>query len=66
MYNLLEYRSNYYTRGSLWFYFKVESTTSNVAIAYRKNNFKSSEYKADLLKETVADRLNFILGNAID
>ena len=45
IYNLLEYRSNYFdTTGTLWFYFKNEAANFNADI--RKNdNFKSFKYK---------------------
>ena len=56
MYNLLECSSNYsHTTGSLWFYSKDEATNFNADIAHNKNdNFKSSDYKAKLLPNTVA------------
>ena len=63
MYNLIEYSSNYSeTTGNLWFYSKDEATNFNVDIA--NNNFKSFEYKAKLLGNTVANRANGILRNA--
>ena len=67
MYNLTEYSSNYSeTTGSLWFYSKGEATDFNADIA--NNNFKSFEYKAKLLGNTVAqpapNAANGILKNA--
>ena len=54
MYNLIEYSSNYSeTTGSLWFYSKDEVTNFNADIT-NNNNFKSFEYKAKLLGNTVA------------
>ena len=54
MYNLIEYSSNYSeTTGSLWFYSKDEATNVNAVIA-NNNNFKSFEYIAELLGNTVA------------
>ena len=57
MYNLLEYSLNYSdTTGSLQFYSNDETTNFKVDIAYNKNdnNFKSLNYKAKLLPNTVA------------
>ena len=63
MYNLIEYSSNYSeTTGSLWFYSKDETTNFNADIA-NHNNFKSFEYKAKLLGNTVANGGNGILKN---
>ena len=62
MYNPIEYSSNYSeTTRSLWFYSKDDVTNFNEDIA---NNFKSSEYKAKLLENTVADGPNGIVRNA--
>ena len=64
MYNLIEHISNYSdTTGSLWFYSKDEATKFNVITA-NSNAFKSFEYKAKLLGNTVADGDNSILKNA--
>ena len=64
MYNLIGYSSNYSeTTGSLWFYSKDETTNFNADIA-NDNNFKSFEYKAKLLGNTVANGGNGILRNA--
>ena len=61
MHNLIEYSSNYSeTTGSLWFYSKDEATNFNADIATNKN-FKSLEYKAELLGNTKADNTNVIL-----
>ena len=52
MHNLIEYSSNYSeTTGSLWFYSKDEAT--NFDFDFANSNFKSFEYKAKLLKNTV-------------
>ena len=54
IYNLIYYISNYSEgTGILWFYSKNEATNFNAVIA-NNNNFKSFEYKAKLLKNTVA------------
>ena len=64
MYNLIEYSSNYSeATGSLWFYSKNEAVRFNANVA-NDNNFKSSKYKAKLLGNTEADRVNAILKNA--
>ena len=61
MYNLLEYSLNFSeTTGKLRFYSKDEGTNFNADIA-NDNNFKSFEYKAKLLGNTVANRANGIL-----
>ena len=52
MYNLVEYSLSYSeTTGSLWFCSKYEVTNFNTDIA--NNNFRSFEYKAKLLGNTV-------------
>ena len=54
MYNLIEYSSNYSeTTRSLWFYSKDEATNFNNDIE-NTDDFKSFEYKAKLLGNTVA------------
>ena len=54
MYNLIEYSSSYSeTTGSLWFYSKDKGTNFDADIG-NNNNFKSFEYKAKLLGNTVA------------
>ena len=54
MYNLIEYSSNYSdATGSLWFYSKDEATNFDADIS--NNAFKSFEYKAKLLENTVVD-----------
>ena len=54
MYNLLEYRSNYSdTAGRSWFYPKDKANNFNANIA-NTTAFKSFEYKAKLLRDTVA------------
>ena len=54
MYNLIEYSSSFSeTTGSLWFYSKDETTDFNADIA-NTDNFKSFQYKAKLLGNTVA------------
>ena len=64
MYNLIQYSSNYSeTTGSLWFYSKDETTDFNAYIV-NDDNFKSFEYNAKLLGNTVADGANGILKNA--
>ena len=64
MYNLIEYSSNYFVQKiSLWFYSKDEVTIFNADIA--NDNFKSFEYKAKLLGNTVADTANAILRNTV-
>ena len=64
MYNLIEYSSSYSeTTGSLWFYSKNEAARFNANVA-NDNNFKSFKYKAKLLGNTEADRVNAILKNA--
>ena len=63
MYNLLEYSLNFSeTTGKLRFYSKDEGTNFNADIA-NDNNFKSFEYKAKLVGNTVANRANGILRN---
>ena len=63
MYNLLEYSLNFSeTTGKLRFYSKDEGTNFNADIA-NDNTFKSFEYKAKLLGNTVANRANGILRN---
>ena len=63
MYNLIEYSSNYSdATGSLWFYSKDEATNFDADIS--NNAFKSFEYKAKLLENTVVDGNNQILKNA--
>ena len=58
VYNLIEYSSNYSeTTGCSWFYSKYEATNCNTDIA-NNNNFKSFEYKATLLVNTVAQPAN--------
>ena len=64
IYNLIENSSNYSdTTDSLWFYTKDEAITFNANIA-NNNVFKSFEYKAKLLGNTVADENNSIWKNA--
>ena len=46
----------------MWFYSKDETTNFNADIA-NDNNFKSFEYKAKLLRNTVANGGNGILKN---
>ena len=54
MYNLIEYSSSYSeTTESLWFYSKDKGTNFDADID-NSNNFKSFEYKAKLLGNTVA------------
>ena len=54
MYNLIEYSSSYSeTTESLWFYSKDKGTNFDADID-NNNNFKSFEYKAKLLGNTVA------------
>ena len=54
MYNLIEYSSNYSdTTCSLWFYSKDEANNFDANIN-NNNAFESFEYKAKLLKNTVA------------
>ena len=63
MYNLLEYSLNFSeTTGKLRFYSKDEGTNFTADIA-NDNNFKSFEYKAKLLGNTVANRANGTLRN---
>ena len=70
MYNLIKYSSNNFdTTGSSWFYSKDEVTNFHADIAYNNNNdFKSFDYKANLLPDTVAqpapNQVNGILKNA--
>ena len=47
--------------GRLWFYYKDKATTFDANVA--NNNFKSFEYEAILLQNTVADGNNTILKN---
>ena len=62
--NLIEYSSNYSeTVGSLWFHSKDEATNFNAGSA-NNNNFKTFEYKAKFLENTVADGANGVLRNA--
>ena len=68
MYNLTEYCSNYYeTTGSLWFYSKDEANIFNADIV-NDDNFRSFQYMAKLLGNTVAqptsNAANGILKNA--
>ena len=64
MYKVIEYSSNYSEKtGSLWFYSKDETTDINGDIA-NNNTFKSFEYKAKLLGNTVTDGAHGILSNA--
>ena len=59
MYNLIESSSNYSeTKVSIYFYSKDEATNFNADIANK--NFKSFEYKAKFLGNTVADGVNGI------
>ena len=64
MQNLIEYSSNL---KNLWFYSKDEATNFNPDIA-NTNNIKYFEYKAKLLRNTVAEdapnQANRILKNA--
>ena len=61
MYNLIEYSSNYSeTTGSIWFYSKDEATDFNINFE-NTDDFKSFNYKAKLLGNTVADGANRIL-----
>ena len=54
MYNVIEYSSNYSEiTGSFWFYSKDKATNFNADID-NINNFKSFNYKAELLGNTVA------------
>ena len=71
MYNLLVYSLDYSdTKSSLWFYSKDEATNFNADIAYDNtvNNFKSFDYRANLLPNTVAqptpNNINGILNDA--
>ena len=53
MYNLIEYSSNYSeTTGSLWVYSKDEASNFDTDIVNK--NFKSFEFKAKLLGNTVS------------
>ena len=64
IYSLIEYSSHYSkTTESLWFYTKDEATNFNADIA-NGNNFESFMYKAELLKNTVAEGNNEILKDA--
>ena len=64
MYNLIENSSKCSkTAGRLWFYSKDKTANFNTDIG-NINNFKSLEYKANLLRNTGADNLNEILKNA--
>ena len=64
MYNLIENSSKCSkTTGRLWFYSKDKTANFNADIG-NINNFKSLEYKANLLRNTGADNLNEILKNA--
>ena len=59
MYNSIEYSSNYSeTTGSLWFYSKEEATDFNADIA-NTDNCKSFKYKVKLLRNTVAQLMEF-------
>ena len=67
MYNPMEYSSNFSERvGWIWFYSKDEATNFNADIA-NTNNFKSLEYNAKLLGNTVTqdtpNQANRILKN---
>ena len=63
MYNLIEYKSNYFgTTGSLWCYSKNESNNFD-ADAGNNDDFKSFKYKAKLSGNTEADNANGILKN---
>ena len=54
MYNIIEHSSNYSeTTESLWFYSKDEATNFNNNVE-NIDNFKSFNYKAELLGKTVA------------
>ena len=54
MHNLIEYSSNYSEiTGTFWFYSKDKATNFNADID-NINNFKSFNYKAELLGNTVA------------
>ena len=70
MYNLIKYSSNYFnTTGSSWFCSKDEATNFHADSAYsNNNNFKSFDYKANLLPNTVSqpapNQVNGILKNA--
>ena len=68
IYNVIEYGSNYSeTTGSLWFYSQDETTNFNNSVE-NADHFKSFEYKAKLLGNTVAqpaqNNANGILKNA--
>ena len=65
---IIEYTSNYSeTTESLWFYSKYEATNFNTDIA-NNNKFKSFEYKAKLLENTITqptpNEANGVLKNA--
>ena len=63
MYNLTEYSSRYSeTTGSLWSYPKDEATNFNADIA-NDNNFKCFMYKASLLEDTEAGKVNGVPKN---
>ena len=62
--NLMEYSLKYSERtGSLWFYSKDLTTNFN-ADTSSNNDFKSFNYKAELLGNTAADEVNGVLKNA--
>ena len=62
MYNLIEHSSNYTEKtGSSRFYSKYQATDFNANIA-NNNNFKSFEYNAKLLGNTVAQPANAAYG----
>ena len=64
MYNLKNHSSNYSdTTGSLWFHSKDKATNFDTDTA-NTNAFKSLNYKAKLLENTVADGNKSILKNA--
>ena len=61
MHKLLEYSSNYLnTAGNIWVCSKDEANNFNATIA-NNDAFKSFEYKAKIIENTVADRNNSVL-----
>ena len=71
MRNLLEYSLVYSdTASSLWFFSKDEATNFNADIVYNNtvNNFKSFDYRANILPDTIAqptpNNINRILKDA--
>ena len=63
MYNLLEYSSNYFnTTGNLWVCSKDEANNFNATIT-NNDDFKSFEFKAKIIENTVANRNNSVLIN---